>query len=1289
MAEITNTFLAGRMDKDLDERLIGEGIYRDALNIRVDIAEGANVGAASNSLGNTLVSNLASITGRTVAGCKTIGAVKYERDNLIYWLVASQWFDAIFEYNSITQNVTRVLQCNRTPSTTSTLNFDPQYLVTGINYINGFLYWTDNYNEPRKINIVRSKSYPVDYFMIKDDLKVILAPPLNSPKIKLYSDGTESNNLSNKFISFSYRYKYIDGQYSAMSPFSAVAFSANSSGFNYSEGNNASMLNNFNSVDVSVGSGGPNVTDIQLLFRDNRNLNIQIIETYNKAKLSIPNYNVTNFKFKNNKTYEVITSDQVTRLFDNVPLLAKAQDFVGDRLMYGNYTQFYDIKDASGDIKVDLSLDYISQSTVVNAPIQTFRSDRDYEVGIVYLDSYGRSSTVLTSSGNTVYIPPSKSITGNSLKLTIKNEAPSWASNYRIVIKQANNDYYNIFPLLFYSENTYKYFLINKSDIDKIKVGEYIIFKATGAAPTLSNKKYKILEIDIKPYGFFNSTSPGGVFFKITTDYALNSTLSQKSLIWDRGIGGGDTDRLLLKKISKPILSGAHFVGSHSRDVHYYGKSNKNALEITNGTTALRDVRFKVKVLPNNKFSYYYSAGPIHEGLTYGYEANVVVGSLTSISYNGGSIKFKFKSAPVDGDVWTINCRGVLPGGISKNTAVVPTRDVNLSIKKGTTISIGVVEDRFNTNINIGDQSFPPSDRDYDDLEEWWYESGACKKFSYIEHVHNVNIGATNVHFRRASFWGLAPGNNTDFDSNILTAGDINFAPIRMLISSSYKTNTKESSKDQPRFMVDIKIDQPYTTVVCETEAKESDIKLYHELSETYPIENGKHLVGWKYSSFTSPYWALGKTNLGIAVTSSTTADISHNFEAGQSVYVRSNNNSYIPSGTYNILSIHDKFNIVIDFPFPGAAPGVGGYVSYSIIDQNQLNYSTSPAVIKINNPNIINSDFNAWSFGNGLESNRILDDWNESTLDYSLRVNSTIDDYKRKTSENAICYSGIFGVNTGVNRLNEFNLSLANFKYLDKSFGSIQKLHARDTDLLVLQENKISSVLYGKNLLYDAIGGGQVASIPEVLGSQIAFPFENGISRNPESFAAWGEDIYFTDSRRGTVINIRGNQLSEINNGMQSYFRDLMIESPNFQKIGAYDPYNKNYVLSNNNISILACKHSLSRYSYKAPAIDSSGYAMTINQLFTINTQNSWEIQVIDNGFGTNWAWRSGDNLGTGNYDVKVTVSVNNTNNYRSLTYRVLFCGSEYEDFILTQGTTKEQKLTEIIYTNFTDQWG
>jgi len=57
MPSISNYFTSGVMNKDLDERIVPDGTYRDALNITVENSTGANSGAVHNSLGNTLISN--------------------------------------------------------------------------------------------------------------------------------------------------------------------------------------------------------------------------------------------------------------------------------------------------------------------------------------------------------------------------------------------------------------------------------------------------------------------------------------------------------------------------------------------------------------------------------------------------------------------------------------------------------------------------------------------------------------------------------------------------------------------------------------------------------------------------------------------------------------------------------------------------------------------------------------------------------------------------------------------------------------------------------------------------------------------------------------------------------------------------------------------------------------------------------------------------------------------------------------------------------------------------------
>ena len=55
MAELKRTFTGGKMEKDLDERIVPNGQYREALNISVATSEDSDVGAAQNILGNTQV----------------------------------------------------------------------------------------------------------------------------------------------------------------------------------------------------------------------------------------------------------------------------------------------------------------------------------------------------------------------------------------------------------------------------------------------------------------------------------------------------------------------------------------------------------------------------------------------------------------------------------------------------------------------------------------------------------------------------------------------------------------------------------------------------------------------------------------------------------------------------------------------------------------------------------------------------------------------------------------------------------------------------------------------------------------------------------------------------------------------------------------------------------------------------------------------------------------------------------------------------------------------------------
>jgi hypothetical protein len=468
-------------------------------------------------------------------------------------------------------------------------------------------------------------------------------------------------------------------------------------------------------------------------------------------------------------------------------------------------------------------------------------------------------------------------------------------------------------------------------------------------------------------------------------------------------------------------------------------------------------------------------------------------------------------------------------------------------------------------------------------------------------------------------------------------------------------------------------------SLIAETVPEEDDLNVYHELSRTFPIRNNLHNVVWTFADATiypgtGPFG--GYTNLGQLNTSTAPlpTDQMHNYVVGENIYVTTSNPN-LPNGYYEVIATPNPYNVIINYNTLIYTTPYSGTAGYDIDERNQTTSATVPAIVVLNNPlSTVNSDFNGWAYANGLETNRIRDDWNGFTLEYSPRTSAIVDSYGRKVSRNAICYSSIFGENTGVNGLNEFNLSTANFKYLDGEYGSIQKLYARESDILVLQEDKVSIVLYQKNILSDAAGGGSIASIPEVLGNQQMFPHEYGISKNPESFATWGSDSFFTDARRGVVLALSDNQLVEISDtGMKDYFIDLLRDYPNTQKLGAYDPNNQLYALSNNSITILGCTLALSRNQWSVGKPGGNNF-----NLFTIITDVNWSLALVSNGFGTNWV-TGFQTSGYQSSDIFANIAQNNSGAVRSVIFRVTYCGKTV-DFTLTQGRSKPIVLNVVV---------
>ena len=199
------------------------------------------------------------------------------------------------------------------------------------------------------------------------------------------------------------------------------------------------------------------------------------------------------------------------------------------------------------------------------------------------------------------------------------------------------------------------------------------------------------------------------------------------------------------------------------------------------------------------------------------------------------------------------------------------------------------------------------------------------------------------------------------------------------------------------------------------------------------------------------------------------------------------------------------------------------------------------------------------------IEESRIRGGYNNTSTDYGVKAYLVEDNDNQSRLSNSLIYSGVLNSRTGINRTNEFSVAEEITRSVDPINGSIQKLYAEDTNLIIFQERKVNRALIDKDAIYSAEGGAITTSAKLVIGQIIAYAGEFGISTNPESFAVYGYQKYFTDRNRNAVLRLSMDGITEISNyGMVDFFRDQSgLVSSTGKIIGGYDIYNKNYTLS------------------------------------------------------------------------------------------------------------------------------
>jgi hypothetical protein len=564
MAEIKNNFLGSKMNQDIDDRLMPNNQYRYALNLEINRSEASDVGTLQNILGNSLAINgdFRALTG--VSNLECIGLLADDSNDNIYVFLTNH---SGTNYNPTAKNYIYVYNTKQNTANRLVsgefLNFSTQFPIFGVNLIETLLFWTDNRNQPRRINVQKAFSNS-SYYTNEEQISVAKLSPVYAPSLFRESElaegeyettmydvvspklpnGTTDNPyyienwpgdpayLESRYVRFSYRYKFEDGEYSIMAPFTQIAYIPKQDGyFMYSPPVSPStepelddetsayrstivsfMQNKVNNILLQIALPGPanqvnslfKITEIEILYKEADDVAVSAVDSIptlpdsTKGTILEPYFwntteEVYTYDYQSKRPFKTLPNRDVIRVYDTTPVKALSQEVAGNRVIYGNYQDKFSYPkylnyNVGASDKLPFGFTPDKGTSRIEYPNHSVKENRNYQVGVVLADRFGRQSGVILSDqistefpgqfgASSLYLPYSgigdvtpSAWPGNSLKIlfnepispTAPNNSSGWPGlyngdktsadynplgwySYKIVVKQTEQDYYNVY----------------------------------------------------------------------------------------------------------------------------------------------------------------------------------------------------------------------------------------------------------------------------------------------------------------------------------------------------------------------------------------------------------------------------------------------------------------------------------------------------------------------------------------------------------------------------------------------------------------------------------------------------------------------------------------------------------------------------------------------------------------------------------------------------------------------------------------------------------------------------
>ena len=1230
--ELKRHFVQGKMNKDLDPRLIPDGEYIDALNVIVSNTEGQEVGSVQNVYGLEFISNY-----QLPADSFCIGSVADEANSCIYWLVTSPSKNLVLEYNEDTLVTSVVLEDSR-PSGSNVLNFDSQFYVTGINIIyNSFnkeklLVWTDDLNPIRCVNVKRAKGYAPSSFN-SDDISLYKKPPFQAPDCTptTFGDGSE-NNLKERFLSFAYRYKYLDGEYSALSAFSNPQFYPSQFRLDYVTQENSGMVNQFNAVKIEFNTGDRNVSDVQLVFKESNSDFVYVIDTFNKSKQSWSDGVTKNFVFANNKIYNILPNDEIKRLFDNVPLKAKSQEFIGNRLIYGNYVEGQNMIDVDGNlIKADYSVEYQSEDFVDNQANVNFESINEVN-DVVVIDLSNKElkkgsllNIFFNSNSNADFYAGdyfSGGYASNGSFCQVLTTSPhSFTTGDEIYFKAMSGGEVSGFYTITVTSSTEFYFSTSLT---------------TSGACSASN---------YEPRNFGGSTYSCSVSYYLTNDYVNAQQLSLDP----------DFINFISVVATANFVNNSNIIPVQDEDNSYTGKflpfqiissTNVNVLkiklpyvnhkvwinspdlpEIYNTTDFVEYMKFiessvSINITEGNSLASCKSNRSYEVGLVYLDETGRYSTVISNESNSDGTV-FIPVSQSYKKNTLNLEINHKAPRWANRYKVFVKDNKLEYQTVYGTFVFKDgnflwiKLEGLDNQKVSIGDNLILKRDVDgpRDFLTKVEVLDYKTQLSNFIDSTTFVEPQGNYIKIKNTQAIDLSSANKVYKENDASSSMKNGSATSRMTLFTEYNGTTYTDYAIPIGSKINIFIRNEKGGSSGGRYVYEKDFITLNEYANFYDFYNTEVVSALPF------YPEFFRLEDGDDI-NNTVNHLPVSSPGYLCMKVKSimNGNGQNRTFMYMKISILSSTGLLIFETDPKDKSSQIFYETQDtyLIDDNgnhlgkydydidQDYIGSTPCSIKLN-------FFNCFSQGNGAESYIVRDKFNGNYLSTATRGNAVeIDGYNQVRNIASLTYSGAFDETLSYNSLNEFNLSRANYKDLDDRYGSIQKLFTKDTNLIVFQQYKVHNILYNKNVLFDSVGGGQITSVENVLGNEVPFTGEFGIGNHPESFSYYGNSMYFADHNKRVVLRIGGDGIQTIStNGMTSEFVKLFDQYKNNFIFGGFDDKKQQYYITFSDVQKnIEQEELLCNTEVSGIITNSKSYSFIVpvqNQTFTMNIQYSF----------------------------------------------------------------------------------